>query len=110
MRKILQGRELARTHPGPLPPEGEGGVPDPSSRYFSAASAFFASSWPGKAVAARGASPPAATGMMTCAYDLGGLETLDLLSTPGLLKSVRLARREIARGETFSLDEVLGAR
>ena len=48
--------------------------------------------------------------MMTCAYDLGGLETLDLLSTPGLLKSVRLARREIARGETFSLDEVLGAR
>ena len=38
------------------------------------------------------------------------LETLELLSTPGLLKSVRLARREIARGETFSLDEVLGAR
>lgn len=38
------------------------------------------------------------------------LETLELLSTPGLLKSIRRARREIARGETFSLEEVLGAR
>ncbi len=38
------------------------------------------------------------------------LETLELLSTPGLLKSVRQARREIARGETYSLEEVLGAR
>ena len=36
------------------------------------------------------------------------LETLELLSTPGLLKSVRRARREIARGETYSLEEVLG--
>lgn len=39
----------------------------------------------------------------------GLLETLELLSTPGLLKSVRRARREITRGETHSLDEVLGA-
>jgi antitoxin YefM len=38
------------------------------------------------------------------------LETLELLSTPGLLKSVRQARRDIARGETYSLEEVLGAR
>ncbi len=38
------------------------------------------------------------------------LETLELLSTPGLLKSVRQARREIARGETYSLEEVLGRR
>ena len=38
------------------------------------------------------------------------LETLELLSTPGLLKSVRQARREIARGDTYSLEEVLGPR
>ena len=38
------------------------------------------------------------------------LETLELLSTPGLLKSIRQARREIARGETYSMDEVFGAR
>jgi antitoxin YefM len=37
------------------------------------------------------------------------LETLELLSTPGLLKSVRRARREIARGETYPLKDVLGA-
>ena len=37
------------------------------------------------------------------------LETLELLSTRGLLKSVQQARREIARGETYSLEEVLGA-
>lgn len=38
------------------------------------------------------------------------LETLELLSTPGLLKGVRQARREIAKGETYSLEEVLGRR
>ncbi|MDQ7841486.1 MAG: type II toxin-antitoxin system prevent-host-death family antitoxin [bacterium] len=38
------------------------------------------------------------------------LETLELLSTPGFLRSVRQARREIARGETYTLEEVLGAR
>lgn len=38
------------------------------------------------------------------------LETVKLLATPGLLKSVRRARREIAQGETCSLEEVLGAR
>lgn len=37
------------------------------------------------------------------------LETLELLSTPGLVKSLRRARREIAKGETYSLEEVLGA-
>lgn len=37
------------------------------------------------------------------------LETPELLSTPGLLKSVRRARREIARGETYSLEEIFGA-
>ena len=36
------------------------------------------------------------------------LETLELLSTPGLLKSIRKARKEIARGQTYSLEEVLG--
>ncbi len=38
------------------------------------------------------------------------LETLELLSTPGLLKSIRRARREIARGETYPIEEVLGTR
>ena len=37
------------------------------------------------------------------------LETLELLSTPGLAESIRRARDEIARGETLSLEEVLGA-
>lgn len=36
------------------------------------------------------------------------LETLELLSTPGLAQSIRRAREEIERGETFSLEEVLG--
>ncbi len=36
------------------------------------------------------------------------LETLELLSTPGLLKSVRRARKEIAQGKTYPLEEVLG--
>jgi antitoxin YefM len=36
------------------------------------------------------------------------LETLELLSTPGLLKSIRRARQEIARGETYPLEEILG--
>ena len=38
------------------------------------------------------------------------LETLELLSTPGVARSIRQARKEIARGETYSLDEVLGPR
>ena len=37
------------------------------------------------------------------------LETLELLSTPGFAESIRSARREIARGETYSLEEILGA-
>ena len=36
------------------------------------------------------------------------LETLELLSTPGLAESVAVAREEISRGETYSLDEVFG--
>jgi antitoxin YefM len=36
------------------------------------------------------------------------LETLELLSTPGLVKSIRRAQREIAQGKTYSLEEVLG--
>lgn len=35
------------------------------------------------------------------------LETLELLSAPGLLKSVRRARLEIERGETYCPEEVL---
>lgn len=38
------------------------------------------------------------------------LATLELLSTPGVARSIRQARKEIARGETYSLDEVLGPR
>jgi len=38
------------------------------------------------------------------------LETLELLSTPGVARSIRQARKEIARGETYALDEVLGPR
>ena len=34
------------------------------------------------------------------------LETLDLLSTPGLLKSVRKADKEIAQGKVRSMEEV----
>ncbi len=36
------------------------------------------------------------------------VETLELLSTPGMARSIRKARREIARGETYSLEDVLG--
>jgi antitoxin YefM len=36
------------------------------------------------------------------------LETLELLSTPGLLKSIRKAKQEIRKGETYSLNEVFG--
>ncbi len=38
------------------------------------------------------------------------IETLQLLSTPGLVKSVRRARREIEQGKTYSLEEVLGVK
>jgi antitoxin YefM len=34
------------------------------------------------------------------------LETLELLSTPGLLKGVRKAKKDIQQGHTYSLDEV----
>jgi antitoxin YefM len=37
------------------------------------------------------------------------LETLELLSTPGVARSIRRARREIERGETYSLEDVLPA-
>ncbi len=36
------------------------------------------------------------------------METLELLSTPGLAKSIAKARKEIERGETYSIDEVFG--
>jgi antitoxin YefM len=36
------------------------------------------------------------------------IETLELLSTPGMARSIRRARREIERGETYSLEDVLG--
>ena len=36
------------------------------------------------------------------------LETLQLLSTPGLLKSVRKAKQEIRKGQTYSLKDVFG--
>ena len=39
----------------------------------------------------------------------GLIETLELLSTPGVLRGVRKAKKEIARGRTFSLEEVFGS-
>jgi antitoxin YefM len=39
----------------------------------------------------------------------GLLETLELLSTPGVLAGVRKARREIAEGKTYSIKEVFGS-
>jgi len=36
------------------------------------------------------------------------LETLELLSTPGLLKSIRKAKMEIKKGLTYSMEEVFG--
>ena len=37
------------------------------------------------------------------------LETLELLSTPGVLQGVRKARKEIAQGKTRSFAEVFGS-
>ena len=36
------------------------------------------------------------------------LETLELLSTPGMLKSIKQAKKEIKEGKTFSMKEVFG--
>ncbi len=36
------------------------------------------------------------------------LETLELLSTPGVLKGVRKAKQEIKKGKTFSMEEIFG--
>lgn len=36
------------------------------------------------------------------------LETLELLSTPGLLKSIQKARKDIKEGKTYSMEEVFG--
>lgn len=36
------------------------------------------------------------------------LETLELLSEPGLLKSIKKARKDIAEGRTFTMKEVFG--
>lgn len=36
------------------------------------------------------------------------VETLELLSTPGVLKGVRKAKREIKKGQTYSLKDVFG--
>ena len=36
------------------------------------------------------------------------VETLELLSTPGLYESIKQADREIAEGNTYSWDEVFG--
>ena len=38
----------------------------------------------------------------------GLLETLELLSTPGMAKSIREAKADIKTGRTKSLDEVFG--
>jgi antitoxin YefM len=37
------------------------------------------------------------------------VETLELLSTPGFYESVKQADKQIAEGETYSLDEVFGS-
>ncbi len=36
------------------------------------------------------------------------IETLELLSTPGMLKSIKQARKEIKEGKTHSLKEIFG--
>jgi len=36
------------------------------------------------------------------------LETLALLSTPGVLKGIRKAKQEIKKGQTYSMKEVFG--
>lgn len=36
------------------------------------------------------------------------METLELLSVPGLLKSVKQAKKEIKEGKTHSMDDVFG--
>ena len=36
------------------------------------------------------------------------METLELLSVPGMLKSVKQAKKEITQGKTYSLKEVFG--
>ena len=36
------------------------------------------------------------------------LETLELLSSPGMLKSIRQAKKEIKEGKVYSLHEVFG--
>ena len=36
------------------------------------------------------------------------LETLELLSTPGMVKSIQQAKREIKEGKTYSMKEVFG--
>jgi len=36
------------------------------------------------------------------------IETLELLSTPGVLEGVRKARKDIKAGKTYSLKEVFG--
>lgn len=37
------------------------------------------------------------------------LETLELLSTKGVLAGVRRAKKDIAKGRTYSVDEVFGS-
>ena len=39
----------------------------------------------------------------------GLLETLELLTTPGVLEDVRKARKDIQSGKTYSLKEVFGS-
>ena len=36
------------------------------------------------------------------------LETLELLSTPGVLKGVRRAKQDIKKGRSYSIDDVFG--
>ncbi len=36
------------------------------------------------------------------------LETLELLSTPGVVKGIRKAKQEIKKGQTYSLEEIFG--
>lgn len=36
------------------------------------------------------------------------LETLELLSTPGMLKSIKQAKKEIKEGKVYSIKEVFG--
>ncbi len=57
-----------------------------------------------------GISSPAGETVLISREDFESLlETLHLLSTPGVLAGVRKAKKDISRGRTYSLEQVFGS-